>query len=137
MKKTKNCSYYKNRHSCFLLQYHLVLITKYRHPVLTDDIDNCLKQYTQQYFQDHNLNILEINTNKDHIHILFEAPPQINLANFVNTYKTASSRKLQNTFKQELSFYYWKPYFWSESYFICSVSETNTNVVQNNIQNQK
>ena len=114
----------------------MVLITKYRHTVLTDDIDNYLKQYTQQYFQDHNLNILEINTNKDHIHIV-EALPQINLANFVNTYKTASSRKLQNTFKQELSFYYWKPYFWSESYFICSVSETNTNVVQNYIQNQK
>ncbi len=25
---------YKNRHSCFLLQYHLVLITKYRHEVI-------------------------------------------------------------------------------------------------------
>lgn len=27
--------YYKNRHSCFLLSYHLVLVTKYRKPVLT------------------------------------------------------------------------------------------------------
>lgn len=137
MKKTKKYLYYKNRHSCFLLQYHLVLITKYRHPVLTDDIDVYFKQYTQQYFHEHDLNILEINTNKDHVHILFEAPPQINLANFVNAYKTASSRKLQNTFNEKLSFYYWKPYFWSESYFICSVSETNTRVVQNYIQNQK
>lgn len=137
MKKTKNCLYYKNRHSCFLLQYHLVLITKYRHPVLINDIDDYLKQYTKQYFSEHDLNILEINTNKDHIHILFEAPPQINLANFINTYKTASSRKLQNMFKEKLRSYYWKPYFWSESYFICSVSEANTSVVQNYIQHQK
>lgn len=137
MKKTKNCPYYKNRHSYFLLQYHLVLITKYRHPVLINDIDDYLKQYTKQYFCEHDLNILEINTNKDHIHILFEAPPQINLAQFINTYKTASSRKLQNVFKENLRSYYWKPYFWSESYFICSVSEANTSVVQNYIQNQK
>ena len=33
--KSKGQSYYKNRHSCFLLQYHMVLVTKYRHPVLT------------------------------------------------------------------------------------------------------
>lgn len=137
MKKTKNCPYYKNRHSCFLLQYHLVLITKYRHPVLTEGVEDYLQQYTLQYFNEHKLNILEINTNKDHIHILFETPPQINLANFINVYKTASSRKLQNTFNEKLSSYYWKSYFWSDSYFICSVSEANTKVVQNYIQNQK
>ena len=27
--------YYVNRHSCFLLQYHLVLVTKYRRPAIT------------------------------------------------------------------------------------------------------
>ena len=31
----KGQAYYTNRHSCFLLQYHMVLVTKYRHPVLT------------------------------------------------------------------------------------------------------
>ena len=34
--KKKGQAYYTNRHSCFLLQYHMVLVTKYRHPVLTD-----------------------------------------------------------------------------------------------------
>ena len=31
--------YYVNQHSCFLLQYHLVLVTKYRHPVLSGPLD--------------------------------------------------------------------------------------------------
>lgn len=35
MRKKRGTDYYVNRHSCFLLQYHLVLVTKYRHPVLT------------------------------------------------------------------------------------------------------
>lgn len=38
MKKKENTDYYVHRHSCFLLQYHIVLVTKYRHPVLTGDV---------------------------------------------------------------------------------------------------
>ena len=38
MKKRTGYEYYTNRHSCFLLQYHIVLVTKYRHPVLTGDV---------------------------------------------------------------------------------------------------
>lgn len=38
MKKKTGYEYYTNRHSCFLLQYHIVLVTKYRHPVLTGDV---------------------------------------------------------------------------------------------------
>ena len=36
--KKKGQPYYTNRHSCFLLQYHMVLVTKYRHPVLTGGV---------------------------------------------------------------------------------------------------
>lgn len=32
----KKNDYYVNQHSCFLLQYHLVLVTKYRKPVFND-----------------------------------------------------------------------------------------------------
>ena len=39
-RKAKGTPYYKNRHSCFLLQYHMVLVTKYRHPVLQGDVKN-------------------------------------------------------------------------------------------------
>lgn len=38
MRKKRGTDYYVNRHSCFLLQYHLVLVTKYRHPVLTGPV---------------------------------------------------------------------------------------------------
>ena len=33
-KKVKDKPYYTNNHSCFLLTAHLVLVTKYRNPVL-------------------------------------------------------------------------------------------------------
>ena len=46
-KRKKNQPYYTNRHSCFLLQYHLVLVTKYRNPVLFGPIKDLVYQTIQ------------------------------------------------------------------------------------------
>ncbi|MBR2760823.1 MAG: transposase [Solobacterium sp.] len=40
-------------------------------------------------------------------------------------------------FPNEVSRYYWKPYFWSLSYFIGTVSKRTTEAVKQYIQNQK
>lgn len=110
IKKQSN-TYYKNRHACFLLQYHLVLVTKYRKPVLTEDIDLFIKDYANQYFTNSKCAILEIAFNKDHIHILFETPETIDLTNLINGFKTVSSKIVRTRFPETLSGYYWKPYF--------------------------
>ena len=135
--KYTNDGYYINRHSCFLLQYHLVLITKYRHPVIKGSIEQWLKDYTQTYFTERDCIIQAFECMPDHIHILFDAPPQINLADFINAYKSASSRHIRKNFEEELRPYYWKPYFWSLSYYIGTVSERSTEAVRNYISTQK
>lgn len=73
----------------------------------------------------------------DHVHILFDAKPNINLAKFVNALKSASSRRIRKLFATELDRYYWKPYFWSLSYFIGSVSDRTEKNVKNYIKTQK
>lgn len=136
MRTSKN-GYYYNGHSCYLLQYHLVLITKYRHPVITGDLEKFLYDYTKEYFKKQGMVLQEINGEEDHIHILFDAPPQINIANFINAFKSASSRMIRANFQKELAPYYWKPYFWSLSYFIACASERTTDIVRRYIKNQK
>ena len=135
--KIQSTGYYVNRHSCFLLQYHLVLVTKYRKPAIVNEIEVALTDYTKEYFATRGIIIHELNADKDHLHILFDAPPQINLAEFVNAFKSASSRYIQKNFKQQLSAYYWKPHFWSLSYFISSVSDRTASAVKEYIKNQK
>ena len=125
MKKVND--YYVKQHSCFLLQYHLVLVTKYRHPVVDADIKESLILYTKSYFKERDCNILAINSDKDHLHIVFEAYPNFNLATFINAYKSASSRRMRTNFSEFLKTYYWKPYFWSNSYFVGTVSESQQN----------
>lgn len=132
----KKEDYYVNQHSVFLLQYHLVLITKYRHPVITGDIKDFLIKYTEEYFKNRDMNILSINTDKDHMHILFECGPRECLSKFINAFKSASSRNVRKRFQEDLKPFYWKPYFWSMSYFIGTVSERSESIVKRYIENQ-
>lgn len=129
--------YRTNRHSCYLLEYHLVVVTKYRHPVLTGKLKDRLLELSFNVIEDYwKCRILEISTDKDHIHILFESKPQVQLSKLVNNYKTVTSRIIRKEFADELSPYYWKPYFWSDSYFIGCVSDRTRKAVRFYIQNQ-
>ena len=137
MKKKTGYEYYINRHSCFLLQYHIVLVTKYRHPVLTGDVKTAVYERINYVAESRGFNILELNGKLDHIHLLIEANPQTSPSELVNVIKTQTSRKARKLYGDTLlKKYYWKPYFWSDSYFIATVSENTLDVVKNYIKNQ-
>ena len=116
--------------------YHIVLVTKYRRPVLTGPVKDLVYRVIQDIFDEKKLVILEMNGEADHIHILFESKPQVQLSKLVNNYKTVTSRCLRKEFAEELKPYYWKPYFWSDSYFICSVSDRSHAAVEAYIKDQ-
>ena len=59
--KKKGHPYYTNRHSCFLLQYHMVLVTKYRHPVLTGGVKDLVYSTIRDIFREKGLVIMELN----------------------------------------------------------------------------
>lgn len=136
-KRKAGQSYYTNRHSCFLLQYHMVLVTKYRHPVLTGEVKDVVYEKIRSIFQERKLEILEFNGEEDHIHILFEADPLTAPGELVNVIKTQTSRTVRKLYGETLlKKWYWKPYFWSDSYFISTVSENSLQNVQAYIQSQ-
>lgn len=137
MKKNDNTGYYTNRHSCFLLQYHIVLVTKFRHPILTGPVKDAVYERIRYVADSRGFNILELNGEPDHVHILIEADavtPPSELANVIKTQTARRARKLYS--ETLLKQYYWKPYFWSDSYFISSVSENSLTVVKQYIKNQ-
>ena len=135
--KKKGNPYYTNRHSCFLLQYHMVLVTKYRHPVISGVVRTCLYSRIRSIFRERGLEILEMGGGEDHVHILFEADPFTAPGELVNVVKTQSSRFVRKAYGETLlKKYYWKPYFWSDSYFITTASENSLDHVRAYIQNQ-
>lgn len=133
----KTTEYKRNRHSCYDLSYHLVVVTKYRHPVIQGALKKRLIELSHRILEEnYPCEIHEINTDLDHIHIMFDAPPQVQLSTLVNNYKTVTARLLRKEFSDQLSKYYWKPVFWSQSYFIGTVSERSKSVVAQYIRDQ-
>ena len=80
--------------------------------------------------------LTEINGESDHIHVLFDAGPEVNLLDLVRVIKTKTSRFARSRCKEQVAKYYWKPVFWSDSYFITTVGENTKQVVQEYIKYQ-
>ena len=136
MKKIKGQPYYTNRHSCFLLQYHIVLVTKYRHPILEGKIKESVYTIIQSICDEKGYNILEMNGEPDHIHILLETGTDMKPQEFINIIKTKTARFTRRDYGELLKKWYWKPLFWSDSYFISTVGINTLDVVKQYIQNQ-
>ena len=137
-KKDENIYYYyTNRHAVYLLQYHLVVVTKYRHKVINNELKDRLIEISYSIIEnDWESKIISINTDEDHVHILFETSPQTQLSKLINNYKTVTSRLIRKEFSKQLESCYWKPYFWSDTYFISSVSDTSEAMIKRYIEKQ-
>lgn len=125
-----------NRHSIYNLKYHLVVITKYRKKCINKDILNDLKEIFNRIITSNNGSILEFNGESDHIHLLFEVPPQVELAKLINNLKTVSSRLIRKQHVEYLKQYYWENVFWSRNYCILTTGGATIEMIEKYIQSQ-
>ena len=95
-----------------------------------------LEKIFTRLLNDKSCDILEFGGENDHVHILFEAPPQVQLSKIVNTLKTVSSRLIKKKYDEHLKKYYWKSAFWSRSYCIVSTGGATIDIIKEYIQNQ-
>ena len=135
MRKEKNGNYYVNGHSCYLLSYHMVLVTKFRNPVLTGKIKETVYDVIKSVMEERDCVICALNGEPDHVHVFFDAPIDADLVDIVRVIKTKSARFSRKRHPEEVSKFYWKPYFWSDSYFIISVGENTRSIVEQYILN--
>ena len=124
-----------NNHSVFSLNYHLIMVVKYRRKVIDDEISNKLKEIFEYVSKNYNITIKEWNHDVDHVHVLFKAHPNSELSKFLNAYKSASSRLIKKEYpsiKEKL----YKEYFWSQSFCLISVGGVTIEAVQKYIEGQ-
>ena len=88
------------------------------------------------FIGDKNGTLIEFNGEPDHVHLLFEVPPQVELSKLVNTLKTVSSRLVRKKHSEYLKKYYWKPVFWSRSYCILTTGGATIEIIEKYIKSQ-
>ena len=125
----------KGAHSVYALQYHLVQVVKYRREVfINDDIVDFLKQKTKEISSTFEVEIINQECDKDHVHIIFKAKPTLNIPKYLNALKTITSREIRRNFpevKQKL----WKDAFWSPSYFLTTTGQTTLDQLKKYVDN--
>lgn len=119
------------------LKAHLVLTTKYRRKVFNAAMIKRLHEIFEELLDKWECKIIEFNGELDHVHLLFQYHPEIQLSKLVNSLKSVSSRKLRQEFLSELEkIYYKKKVVWNSSYFIASCGGITISTLRKYIENQ-
>ncbi|PHM72259.1 IS200/IS605 family transposase [Xenorhabdus sp. KJ12.1] len=109
----------RKRHSVSKLVVHLIFTTKYRRKLF----DGCMIEQLREAFSSAatklECDIIEMDGEQDHVHLLVAYPPKLAVSILVNNLKSVSSRLLrqQNTHLRTQSK---TGLLWSRSYFACS-----------------
>lgn len=126
--------YKSNNNIVYSCKYHIIWCPKYRRKVLVNDVEKRLKQLVYATADDLSVEIIEVETDQDHIHILAEVDPQYGVNKFVRILKGRTSRILRDEFphlKKRL------PTLWTNSYFVSTVGGAPLAVVKQYIENQQ
>ena len=124
-----------NNHALFSLNYHLVLVVKYRKRVINDIISNRLKEMFKDIGVKYKITPIEWNHDVDHVHVLFKAAPNSLISKFLNAYKSASSRLIKIEFP-DIKDKLWKEYFWSRSYCLITTGGVTIDIIKQYIESQ-
>lgn len=121
----------------YSIQYHIVWCVKYRHNIITIEIEKRLIEILNKIAYDNGFQIIECNTNQDHIHLLINCSPQHYIPDMIKALKGVSARLLMKEFGEELRKKLWSGHLWNPSYFVATVSENTEEQIEKYIQNQK
>ena len=128
--------YKKQGHSVYYARYHLVISTKYRRKVLRDGFGEYLKKRIIGIGERNpEIEIIEVSTNVDHVHILLSIPPKFSVSDVVKMIKAKTGSAMRSKFPFLDKVYWGTDGIWSIGYFV-STSGINEETIRKYIQMQ-
>lgn len=128
--------YIHKAHNVSVLLYHIVCPTKYRRVVISNEVDNTLKDICLEIAKRYEIHFVEIGADKDHVHFLVQSIPTISPTKIVRTIKSITAREI---FRQlpDIKVQLWGGQFWASGYYISTVGKKgNETAIQEYIKNQ-
>lgn len=121
----------------YSIEYHIVWCVKYRRKIINECIEQSLIHILNNIADDNGFQILEANTDQDHVHLLVSCSPQHYIPNIIKALKGVSARLLMKEYGDNLRNQLWGGHLWNPSYFIATVSENTESQIREYIQKQK
>ena len=128
--------YLRRRHSVSKLVVHLIFTTQYRRKVFDGEMLSQIREALLSAAEKLEIDILEMDGEEDHIHILVAYPPKLSVSVLVNNLKSISSRRVRilNTNLQKASN---SGVLWSRSYFACSAGGATIDTLKSYVRSQE
>jgi len=117
-------------HAVYNIKLHAVFVTKYRRRTLTPEVLSYLKDAFAEILAAWRCKLIEFGGEADHVHLLIDIHPALDLSALINNLKTASARRTRNRFAEHLAAFYRKPLFWHRAYFVGSVGSVTLETVR-------
>ena len=111
----------KLSHAIWHCQYHVVFVPKYRFRVLegeiATEIENCIRLFSSQK----ECEIVELNVQIDHVHLLVFVPPKLSMSDYVGIIKGRTAIRVFNKFRRLKTKPYFGNHFWARGYCVDTV----------------
>ena len=102
-------------------QYHIVWVPKYRYRILRGpvavEVNNCIRIFSEQK----GCEVVELNVQTDHVHLLTMVPPKVSISDYVGTLKGRTAIRVFNRFRKLKEKPYWGNKFWARGYCVDTV----------------
>lgn len=130
-------SYHTKNHAKYNLKIHLIFATKYRRKTILGEMDKVIKQEIKNLAKLYNWNIMAIETDKNHIHMMLGYHPNERISDIVHILKQHTTYRVWQKYSEILNKCYWRKHvFWSRGYFACSVGDVSAETIKKYIESQ-
>ncbi len=113
--------YKKLSHVIYKCDYHIVWVPKYRFRILKGVIKELVENDIQMLSEWKGCEVLELNVQEDHVHLLISVPPKVSISYLMGVLKGKIAIKLFKSYPELKKKPYWGNHFWARGYFVSTV----------------
>jgi len=111
----------KLSHSVYECKYHVVFCPKYRYKILQEEVKEYVIQQTYRLCnQKDGVEVLEINVQPDHVHVVLVIPPKYAVSEIIGFLKGKLALRMFRRY-EHLGKRYWGRHVWARGYCVSTV----------------
>jgi len=120
---SRDLKYHSMNHCKYLLKYHIVLVCKYRKPLLIKLGEYVKSIVVEECFKRRWI-VVAVEVDRNHIHVMLDVPPNVSPLKQRTSFEANKNHNLpRNT-------------LWGSGGFICTTGDASAKVVEDYIKNQ-
>jgi putative transposase len=116
--------------------YHFVWIPKYRHKVFEEPYRSGLKNIISKIGYDYNIEIVELEIPRDHIHMVVRSEPKTCPSEIMQVIKRITARNFFKMYPEIKKKYFWGWQLWTQSFFVETIGNANDEVIRKYVRGQ-